>query len=133
MFHYKVNSNHSHYKVQNSLSGYAGTATVDPKDGSILRLSLKADMDSANPFLVADLMVEYGTEILGNSPYICPKRSVALSQGLRQQWVNDVVFNNYHLFHASTRLLSGSTPRGVKYAVAGTRTRARAACMFAFA
>ena len=55
-------------------------------------------------------MIEYGPEVLGEKTYICPKRGVALSQGLRQQWVNNVVFTGYHLFHATTRILPGAKP-----------------------
>jgi hypothetical protein len=67
-------------------------------------------MEPANPFLMADVMIEYGPEVLGDKTYICPIRGVALSQGLRQQWVNNVVFTSYHLFHATTRILTGAKP-----------------------
>jgi hypothetical protein len=39
-----------------------GEVTIDPADGSIVRLALKADMEPANPFLMADVMIEYGPE-----------------------------------------------------------------------
>jgi hypothetical protein len=35
---------------------------------------------------------------------------VALSKDLRHQRVNNVVFNSYHLFHATTRILPGAKP-----------------------
>jgi hypothetical protein len=110
VFRYRAEAGHSHYEVENRLSGYVGEITIDPVDGSIVRLALKADMESANPFLMADVMIEYGPEVLGDKTYICPERGVALSQGLREQWVNNVVFNSYHLFHATTRILPGATP-----------------------
>jgi hypothetical protein len=110
VFQYQAEAGHSHYELENRLSGYVGEVTIDPADGSIVRLALKADMEPANPFLVADVMIEYGPEVLGDKTYICPKRGVALSQGLRQQWVNNVVFTSYHLFHATTRILPGAKP-----------------------
>jgi hypothetical protein len=108
VFRYRAEAGHSHYKVENGLSGYTGEITIDPTDGSIARLVLKADMEPANPFLMADVMIEYGPEILGDKTYICPKTGVALSQGLRFQLLNNVVFSDYHLFHATTRILPGA-------------------------
>lgn len=110
VFRYRAEAGHSHYEVENRLSGYVGEITIDPADGSIVRLALKADMEPANPFLLADIMIEYGPEVLGDKTYICPKRGVALSQGLRLQLVNNVVFTSYHLFHATTRILPGAKP-----------------------
>ena len=110
IFRYAVDSNHSHYEVEGKVSGYLGEIAIDPSDGTILRVSLRADMEPSNPLLVADLMVEYGPEELGGKSYICPKKGVALSQGLQLQWLNDVVFEKYHLFSASTRILPGARP-----------------------
>jgi hypothetical protein len=110
VFWYRAEAGHSHYEVETRLSGYVGEITIDPVDGSIVRLALKADMEPANPFLMADVMIEYGSEVLGDKTYICPERGVALSQGLREQWVNNVVFDSYHLFHATTRILPGAKP-----------------------
>jgi hypothetical protein len=110
VFRYRAEGGHSHYEVENRLSGYVGEITIDPAAGSIVRLALKADMEPANPLLMADIMIEYGPEVLGDKTYICPKRGVALSQGLRLQLVNNVVFTNYHLFHATTRILPGAKP-----------------------
>jgi hypothetical protein len=108
VFRYRAEAGHSHYKVENGLSGYVGEITIDPADGSTVRLALKAHMEQANPFLIADVMIEYGPEILGDKTYICPKTGVALSQGLRLQLLNNVVFSNYHLFYATTRILPGA-------------------------
>jgi hypothetical protein len=110
VFRYQVDASHSHYQVQNGLSGYGAEISIDPADGSIFRVALRADMEPANPHLVADLMIEYGPEVLGDKVYICPRRGVAVSLDLREQRVNDVVFDSYHLFHATTRILPGSRP-----------------------
>jgi hypothetical protein len=110
VFRYAVDSNHSHYEVEDRVSGYLGEIAIDPSDGTILRVSLRADMERSNPLLVSDLMVEYGPEELGGKSYICPKRAVALWQRLLLQRLNDVVFQKYHLFSASTRILPGARP-----------------------
>jgi hypothetical protein len=110
VFRYRADADHSHYQVENRISGYVGEITIDPTDGSIVRLALKADMEPANPFLIADMMIEYSPEVLGGRSYICPSRGVALSQGLRLQLVNNVVFTSYHLFHATTHILPGAKP-----------------------
>jgi hypothetical protein len=108
VFRYRADADHSHYQVENRISGYVGEITIDSTDGSIVRVALKADMEAANPFLIADMMIEYSPEVLGGRSYICPSRGVALSQGLRLQLLNNVVFTNYHLFHATTRILPGA-------------------------
>jgi hypothetical protein len=110
VFRYRADVDHSHYQVENRISGYVGEISIDPADGTIYRVVLRADMEPANPLLEADLLVEYGPEMLGGRSYICPIRGVALSQGLNLQLVNDVVFTNYHLFHVSTNILPGTKP-----------------------
>jgi hypothetical protein len=52
----------------------------------------------------------YPPRALRDKTYIYPKRGGAPSQGLGQQWVNNVVFTSYHLFHATTRILPGAKP-----------------------
>jgi hypothetical protein len=110
VFRYAVDANHSHYEVENQVSGYLGEIAIDPSNGTILRVVLRADMEPTHPLLIADLMVEYGPEELGGKFYICPKKGVAFSQGLQLQWLNDVVFEKYHLFTATTRILPGTRP-----------------------
>ena len=73
------------------------------------------------------IMVEYGPQVLGGRTYICPARSVSIS---RQRFImdmhgwsesykvyapfetllNDVVFDKYHLFHPTVRMLPGFRP-----------------------
>ena len=74
VFQYRAEAGHSHYEVENRLSGYVGEITIDPADGSIVRLALKADMEPANPFLMADVMIEYGPEVLGDKDLYLPEK-----------------------------------------------------------
>lgn len=68
-------------------------------------------------------MVEYGPVEIGGITHICPIKSVAITmvreagvnersaiRGALQTKVNDVLFKQYHLFHAEMRLLTGDNP-----------------------
>jgi hypothetical protein len=103
---------------------YHGEIAVNPADGTIMRLTLVADLKSGDPIIKADLMVEYGSVELGGKTYICPVKSVALSLdhiiyrtaisaaaaalGAPQLRVNDELFNQYHLFRADAHILTGA-------------------------
>jgi VWFA-related protein len=104
-------------------TAYHGEIAVDPANGTILRLVMKADLDQKSPLLRADILVEYGPVEIGGRPYFCPVRSVSVSKGpFFQQlelggnqtpgpevtMLNDVVFGEYHLFRAETRLVTGN-------------------------
>jgi hypothetical protein len=106
------------------LPAYHGEIAVNPTDGSIMRLTMVADLNSGDPVIKADLMVEYGPVELGGKTYICPVKSVALSLdhviyrtaisaaaaalGAPQLRVNDVLFRQYHLFRGDVRIVSGA-------------------------
>jgi len=42
VFRYRADAEHSHYQVESRISGYVGEITIDPADGSIVRLALKS-------------------------------------------------------------------------------------------
>jgi hypothetical protein len=133
VFRYTVAKAASHYTVTfpsptrdtHFLSAYHGEIGVNPEDGAILRLTMVADLKPADPGTRAGLLVEYGAVEIGGDTYICPVKSVALSQvwmvrvesnsmtgqhstrGALQTRVNDVVFREYHLFRGVVRILSG--------------------------
>ena len=103
---------------------YHWEIAVNPADGSILRLTMVAELKSTDPVAKANLLVDYGTVEIGGSTYICPVKSVALSLvreirvteyngnkqtsiGPLQTRVNYVVFKQYHLIRAEVRILSG--------------------------
>jgi hypothetical protein len=153
VFRYTVPRRESHYEVTfccvpgpegdrafRQLSGYHGEIGIDPATGTVLRLTLEADLQSADQIAKADILVEYGPEELGGETYICPVRSVSISRVPTQsvynsetRWyngrlvlhdepvpqenqnapsplrtfLNDVVFEQYHLFRADMRMISG--------------------------
>jgi VWFA-related protein len=95
VFHYSVPKEKSHYDVRlcciaesygfeiNVLSqrvGYHGEITVDPDSGTILRLTLLADVEPGNPIGEAAIAVEYGPVEIGGKTYFCPVRGIALAQ-----------------------------------------------------
>ena len=141
VFRYEVPQQKSHYRVsyccvpaQDRLSdptsfdhivGYHGEISIDPKEGSILRLTVQADLTPSDPILMADIMVEYGPVEIGGRTYICATRSISLSRALStakvrrdfvqfgpthagppQYLLNDVSFVHYHMFRADSHILT---------------------------
>ena len=111
------------------MSGYQGEITIDPATGIILRLTLQAELGADAPISRAAMAVEYGTVALGGKTYTCPTRSVSISMartirslqdpsghswpamGPFQMLLNHADFDQYHLFRAETRVLSGNEER----------------------
>ena len=147
VFHYTVPTGKSHYNVEfccvqgdkgdrgfQQLSGYHGEITVDPANGTILRLTLEADLKPTDPIVKANMVVEYGPVEIGGKTYLCPVKSVSVSQtqpphsvqiqdfrtanmtqdaqnlpGSLQTLVNDVAFEHYHVFTASAHVITGQS------------------------
>jgi hypothetical protein len=145
VFHYAVPLEKSHYRVNyccvpgtnssdptqwaplDRIVGYRGEIAVDPTEGSILRLTVQAELKSSDPISRADIMVEYGPVDIGGQSYICATRSVALSSALSvsnfvvgdneyvgsvapsasQKLINDVAFEQYHMFRSGSRIITG--------------------------
>jgi hypothetical protein len=122
VFSFSVPAAKSHYELQyccverfgslpvpfRAFSGYHGEIAVDPANGTILRLVLRADLKKSDPFSKADIFVEYGPVEIGGKTYICPLKSGAYSVSDWREigtWLNDVVFEQYHVYRASTRIL----------------------------
>ena len=95
----------SHYTVSGLPSAYQGEIAIDPLAGSIRRVVIKAIPDPGDLLTIANVAVEYGPVDLGASAYICPLKSIAVSKGTQFLWLNDVVFEDYHLFRSSMRIL----------------------------
>ena len=72
VFRYAVIAGKSHYNVNGQFPGYHGEIAVDPSNGTILRLVLRADPKPSFPLLRADFVIEYGPVQLGSKTYICP-------------------------------------------------------------
>jgi hypothetical protein len=105
---------------------YHGEMAVNPADGSILRLSIIAELKQDYLVTRSDILVEYGPVEIAGITYICPLKSVALSLshsfahapvewssgdrthlGPLQTQLNDVLFKQYHVFRAETRIMAG--------------------------
>jgi hypothetical protein len=132
VFRYRVPENQSHYSVAyhaavsdkgdtKQADGYHGEVAIDPATGTILRLTVQADLTPASPILRGDIMVEYGPVELGGRMYTCPLRSVSISVNAvgflgnigSSPWatlLNDVTFGEYHLFRSESRILNGTIP-----------------------
>jgi VWFA-related protein len=145
VFRYAVPRQKSHYQITfccvpgdrgsrvfQQFSGYHGEIVIVPANGTILRLTLEADLEPSDAMAKADILVEYGPVEIGGKSYICPVRSVSISQqpaqasntsennnfrgtliqyapGALQTLLNDVAFGQYHLFRADVRVLTGNT------------------------
>jgi VWFA-related protein len=105
--------------------GYHGEIMIDPATGAFLRLTMEADLNQGLPLVRSDILVNYGPVELGGRTYICPVRSLAVwrsrtvsvlaltdwdetfrTYGPFATMLNDMAFDNYHLFRAETRVLT---------------------------
>ena len=138
VFRYSVPANQSHYSVgfhglsgdkgdAEEATGYHGEVAIDPKTGTILRLTVQADPAFGSSVFRGDIMVEYGPVEIGGKTYTCPIRSVSISltaEGLmggigpfgppgptpEATLLNDVTFGDYHLFRSESHILTGIFP-----------------------
>jgi len=129
VFHYAVPQEKSHYKVvspcpagiEQQFPAYHGEIAVDPADGSILRLTMVGDLNSTCRVAKANIVVEYGAVAIGGRTYFCPVKSISLSEmpafdppkngqvlpPPSKTRLNEVLFMDYHLFRAESRILTG--------------------------
>ncbi|MGC2403781.1 MAG: hypothetical protein WA510_28570 [Acidobacteriaceae bacterium] len=107
VFRYAVAAGKSHYHVNGQSPAYRGEITLDPSNGTILRLMLRADPNSSDALLRADFVIEYGPVELGGKTYICPLKGVAVSVEPRLWSLNDITFEQYHLYRATAHILTG--------------------------
>jgi VWFA-related protein len=144
VFTYAVPREKSHYEVNyccvaeeagslaanvhpfKKIVGYHGKMAVDPATGTILRVTVEAELKSTDPVSEAGIMVEYGPVDIGGKTYFCPVRSVSttLAQSVQvdpryhfalanqvqplKNALNDVRFADYHQFRSDARVLSPS-------------------------
>jgi hypothetical protein len=138
VFHYEVPRIKSHYKVKVIIPGhskpfqvqpgYHGEIGIDASTGTILRLTLQADMSHDDPLTQADLMVEYGPIEIGAKTYICPTKSVARVMAYQQispagkvielddrrndnalqTVVNDISFGHYQVLRSEAKILTAA-------------------------
>ena len=142
VFGYMVPKKESHFQISyrgytargdvailKQTTAYQGEMTIDPADGTILRLTLRANPEQGLPIERSDILVEYGPVELGGKTYFCPVRNVAISTGKELlpfeearegaagpvvTMMNDTVFSEYHLFRGDLRIVTGDLPAEVK-------------------
>ena len=92
IFHFAVPKAMSHYEVSfccldessgkrvkfDKISAYHGEIAIDVADGSILQLTIVADLEKSDPIVKSNILVEYGPVEIGGRNYICPLKSVSL-------------------------------------------------------
>lgn len=126
-FRYVVAAGASHYAVQYPADAgvrrftppYHGEFTVDPATGTVLRLTIIAEMPQPYEHIQSALVVEYGPVVLGDRTYICPLRAVNLareplageseaSSPTLRTFINDVSFTKYQLFRADAHIIGSA-------------------------
>jgi hypothetical protein len=124
VFRYSVPKSASHdlidlccYESFRDKPGYHGELYIDPASGTILRVTLEAELGEQSPVRESKVSVQYDAVEIGGKSYICPVRGVALGvihdlqmerldgAGL-ERFINVVQFSNYHKFGSTTRILS---------------------------
>jgi len=131
VFRFEASKENSHYslrqggaaKGQNQFVAYSGTFAIRTSDGAILRLTVLAHPAPGDPLVDARLMVEYQPVDIGGRMYMCPAHGVAFSRvplqansrtgetkgGRLQTHLNDIVFDQYHVFGSKSRVVEGLT------------------------
>ncbi|HEY1897671.1 MAG TPA: VWA domain-containing protein [Terracidiphilus sp.] len=67
-------------KTYSETPGYHGTIAIDPATGAVLRITIEAELSSGNPLRRAGTMIEYRPVTIGDRKFICPVRSLAISE-----------------------------------------------------
>ncbi len=104
-------------------SAYHGEIAFDPSNGTILRLTIRAELPLNGLVSNAGVVMEYAPFEIGGRNYICPARSISLLEahtaqphgmyskadykGPAKTFLNDAVFDQYKRFGSETRILTG--------------------------
>ena len=111
-----------------ALAGYHGEITLDPESGAILRLQAEAEIEGFPPIDSSNIMITYGPVDIGGKTFICPVRSVSTmrtrSVTMKMEWdegfrtygpyltmLNDISYEDYHMFRGESRMMTGFTPK----------------------
>jgi VWFA-related protein len=94
--------------------GYHGTLTIDPETGTILRITVDPELKASGPIMRSAMEVEYGPVEIGGKTYLCPVRSLAISDAKSQLGgdmsdrtilrINEVTFTDYHRFGSTSQI-----------------------------
>lgn len=107
--------------------GYHGEISIDPANGTVVRLALAAHPKSTTPVAISGILVEYGPVEIGGIPYLCPVRSISMMRSRAEldahEWdesfltygpyatmMNEIDFSDYRLFRGTARILPGFIP-----------------------
>jgi len=98
--------------------GYHGDLWLDPATGTILRITIEADLKGRDPVKRADTLIEYGPVSISGHSFICPVRSLTLhldpvnpndtTGAAPILQLNEIQFTNYHRFASTMRILTGA-------------------------
>ncbi len=112
----KPNSASANASIMRIRPGYHGSIWIDASTGTILRITMEADLKQGAPFRWAAIMVQYGPVRIGGSTFFCPVRSVAISKAVVNaqvtvedrptEWLNETLFTNYHRFASTTKIVA---------------------------
>ena len=110
----RPNVSSTNVAVVHTRPAYHGAIWLDPATGTIHRITMEADMKKDLPFRRAAILVEYGPIEIAGARFICPVRSLALSESLPNtqslsddaatEWLNEILFTDYHRFASSARI-----------------------------
>jgi VWFA-related protein len=67
-------------KTYRETPAYHGEIAIDPTTGAVLRITIQAELSSGNPLRRAQTMIEYRPVAIGDRKFICPVRSLAMSE-----------------------------------------------------
>jgi hypothetical protein len=133
VFHYTVPKFASHYLVDfccytmpedemrelefRDHPAYHGEIVLSPDSGSVLRITIEADLDTSAPILTSQLAVKYDDVEIGGRSYLCPVRSNAMTAlhnskmeringvGIERH-LNEVQYLDYHKFGSTSRMIT---------------------------
>lgn len=134
VFRYSVAADASNYtvripngsKYEEVHSAYHGEIAIDPATGSVLRLSIVAELAPPYETMRTAIAVEYAPVEIGDRTYDCPVHGVAFSKvpvpsakaeppdaaPEVQTQLNDVAFTHYHLFGSEARIVGDGSGTG---------------------
>ena len=131
VFGYAIPEQSSHYSIDfccylpslenpvelpfHATPGYHGELFVDPREGTIERITVEADLKESDPVVTSAMEVEYGGVEIGGRRVICPVRGVAVTEtrNLQMELVdgvgmerhtNLVKFVDYHRFGSTIQV-----------------------------
>ncbi|HUN86012.1 MAG TPA: hypothetical protein VMU48_16660 [Terracidiphilus sp.] len=135
VFHFEVPKSVSHYLVDmccfrkshddpqelsfRDTPGYGGELYIEPETGVIERITLEAGLPANDLVAFVGISVQYGKVRIGERTYICPIHGVAVSRihnpylpsidgiGI-EEFVNEILFQDYHKFESSSRILTAN-------------------------